>query len=118
MAPEPAFCNSKDIGPATDVYALGVLLVEALTGRPPFEGETIMATLARVRFQEPAPPTQVRPDVPADLETICLRCLQKEPGRRYPSAAALAEDLQLFLEGRAVSPPPQRDTVEHVTIPG
>jgi serine/threonine protein kinase len=118
MAPEQASGKSKDIGPATDVYALGALLYEALTGRPPFEGESILATLDQVRFQEPVPPTQVQPDVPADLEEVCLRCLQKEPERRYPSAAALAEDLQRFLEGRPVSSPPPRDTVEHLTLPG
>src|SRR5262249_24392487 len=118
MAPEQAGGKTRDIGPATDVYALGAILYEALTGRPPFEGESLMATLDQVRFQEPVPPTQARPQVPADLETICLRCLQKEPARRYPSAAALAEDLQHFLEGQPVSAPQQRDTVEHVSVPG
>src|SRR5262245_22570119 len=118
MAPEQASGKTKDIGPATDVYALGAILYEALTGRPPFEGETVLATLDQVRFQEPLPPTQIRSDIPSDLETICLRCLQKEPARRYPSAAALAEDLQLFLEGEPVSQPQHHDTADHVTIPG
>jgi serine/threonine protein kinase len=103
MAPEQASGLTKDVGPATDVYALGAILYECLTGRPPFEGDNLVQTLDQVRFQEPKPVTQLSPEVPPDLESVCMRCLRKEPERRYTSAAALAEDLQRFLEGKPVS---------------
>jgi serine/threonine protein kinase len=118
MAPEQAAGNAQDIGPATDIYALGAILYETLTGRPPFEAESLMKTLDQVRFQEPVPPTQTHPEVPAALECICLRCLQKEPGRRYPSAAGLAEDLQAFLEGKEIAVSPAEGTHDSVHIPG
>ncbi len=99
MAPEQAGQKSVAIGPAADIYALGAILYEALTGRPPFLAETQLDTILQVISDEPAPPSQLQSRVPADLEAVCLRCLRKEPRKRYPSAAALAEDLDRFLNG-------------------
>jgi WD40 repeat protein/serine/threonine protein kinase len=102
MAPEQAAGKSKDIGPASDIYSLGAILYELLTGRPPFQAESILETLDQLRLQDPVPPRQLRPRLPRDLETICLRCLQKEPGKRYASASELAQDLRRFLAGEPI----------------
>jgi tetratricopeptide (TPR) repeat protein len=97
MAPEQAAGHVRDIGPLSDVYALGVIFYEMLTGRAPFQGTSVLETLEQVRTQEPLPPSRLLPKVPRDLETICLKCLQKEPRKRYASAAELADDLHRYL---------------------
>jgi serine/threonine protein kinase/tetratricopeptide (TPR) repeat protein len=102
MAPEQAAGHSRAIGPATDVYALGVILYEMITGRPPFGTPSIVETLEQVRSQEPVAPGHLIPKLPRDLETICLKCLQKDPAHRYPDAAALAGDLRRYLAGESI----------------
>jgi WD40 repeat protein len=106
MAPEQAAGRVREHGPATDVYALGVILYELLTGTPPHRGETDLETLRLVVDQDPPSPRVLRPGVPRDLETIALKCLEKRPARRYSNARELSADLQRFLDGRPVKARP------------
>jgi serine/threonine-protein kinase len=103
MAPEQALGRPDAAGPAVDIYALGALLYEFLTGRPPFRAETAAETERQVITEEPAPPSRLNAKVPADLETICLKCLRKDPERRYTTAAGLEEDLQRFQRGEPIA---------------
>lgn len=97
MAPEQARAQAEAIGPATDIYALGAMLYELITAVPPFVGETVQDTLLKVLYEDVVAPTRLQPGIPRALETIVLKCLDKEPARRYPTGDALAEDLEKFV---------------------
>jgi WD40 repeat protein len=102
MAPEQAQPGKWPVGPQTDIYAVGAILYEIMTGRPPFQGETALEILVQVNSQEPVPPGRLRTLVPRDLETITLKCLDKDPRKRYATALALAEDLNSFQAGKPI----------------
>jgi len=113
MAPEQAAPVSSPVGPPADIYALGAILYELLTGRPPFKGATPLDTVLQVLHSEPVSVTGLQPNVPRDLETICHKCLRKDPRRRYQSSSELADDIQSFLRGGPIKARP-RGTVEKV----
>ncbi len=102
MAPEQAKGWDRDIGPTADIYSLGAILYEMLTGRPPLRGATAIETLKLVQEEDPVPPSRLRSKLPFDLETICLKCLARDPRKRYPDALSLAEDLDRFLDGESI----------------
>jgi serine/threonine-protein kinase len=106
MAPEQAGQSSTPIGPAADVYSLGAILYALLTGRPPFQAATVLETLEQVRSEQPIVPSRLRPRLPGDLVTICLKCLEKQPARRYASAIELAGDLRRFEAGQTIQARP------------
>src|SRR5262249_11785570 len=101
-APEQVEGSSKAVGPAADIYALGAIFYQMLTGRPPFQAATVLRTLEQVKAADPVPPSRLQPGLPRDAETIALKCLEKDPHRRYRSAEELGEDLRRFVAGEPV----------------
>ena len=106
MAPEQAAGQTKNVGTPADIYALGAIHCELLTGAPPFRADSVMGTLQQVLTSEPDLPRSRLKSIPRDLETICLKCLEKEPQKRYATAVDLARDLRAFLNGEAISARP------------
>ena len=106
MAPEQAAGRGAEVGPASDIYSLGAILYESLTGRPVFREETALDTLLAVMTGEPIPPRELNPRIPRPVQIICMKCLARRPGDRYASAAALADDLECFLKGEAIQARP------------
>ncbi len=102
MSPEQASGLNQEVGPLSDVYSLGAVFYDLLTGRPPFRGTSVMDTLLQLRTREPVAPRELQPGIPRDLETICLKCLQKDRTKRYADAQALADDLKRYLNGEAI----------------
>ena len=102
MAPEQASGSRRGLSPATDVYGLGAILYELLTGSPPFRNGTVMETVVEVLERDPLAPRELRPEIPKELETICLKCLEKNPRDRFPTAAALASELERHLQGEVI----------------
>jgi serine/threonine protein kinase len=118
MSPEQAWGDSRAVGPATDIYALGVILYELLTGETPFHDASLIRTLDRVRFEEPQAPSRLRSEVPAVLDAICLKCLHKSPAQRYATAEELAEDLRRFLADEPLVTPDTTATPPHGSATG
>ena len=112
MSPEQASANRAQIGGASDIHSLGAILYELLTGRPPFQGASTLETLEQVRSQNAVAPRRLNAKIPRDLETIALKCLEKNPSRRYASAEALAGDLRRWLDGKPISARPV-SAIEH-----